>query len=307
MFWRGWFRRSSCKCGDEIREIRAELQAIRALLEQPLHPPSQASVPAAPSATRTESAQRPCEAQLMQGLNQLLNARKLHLNSHQQPLYHGPLDAEMYHLGFFMSQHYPVVANFLAELRATLDQPRTICFPLPSNISVEERSILTNVATRLYQLRILTQYRYDRARGQITAKVDVHPELRNYLSGGWFEMGVFQAVHRRLARVPALLLRDVHLLCDGGGNCELDILIYLHNGDRRLILLECKSGVGGLKPEEIPQVRRAVSLLNLGIQRAAVVMPEMPAAHLADRWMQQTGASIISFAQLDTFLLGAVA
>lgn len=54
-------------------------------------------------------------------------------------------------------------------------------------------------------------------------------------------------------------------------------------------------------------MRRAVNLLNLGIQRAAVVLPETPAAHLADQWMQQTGASIIGFPQLETFLQQVIA
>lgn len=309
MFWRAWRKPADNRLGEEIREIREELRTVRALLErllnqQATHAPDPSP---APPVDRPMPSPRPDPEQLLTQLTQWLMARRLRMNSYLQNQYRGPMDEEMYHLGFFMSQHYPVVAAFLAELRATLSRPRRIYFPLPATISADELAILTNIATRLYRLRILYQYLYDRSRGQIMAWVDAHPESRNYLSGAWFEMGVFQAVRKKLGNAPALLLRDVQLNCDGGGNCELDILIYLHNGDRRLVLLECKSGAGGLKPEEVPQVRRAVNLLNLGIQRAAVVLPEPPAKHLADQWTQQTGASIIGFSQLDAFLQQALA
>ncbi|GBC93897.1 hypothetical protein HRbin15_02399 [bacterium HR15] len=54
-------------------------------------------------------------------------------------------------------------------------------------------------------------------------------------------------------------------------------------------------------------MRRAVNLLNLGIQRSAVVLPETPATHRINQWTQQTGASVIGFPQLDAFLQEALA
>lgn len=245
MFWRGWRKPADKRLEEEVHAIRAELQAIHKLLERLLDR-EQSPAPAAPLSSPADHpppSPRPDAEQMLAQLTRLLTARRLYLNSYLQVQHGSLLDEEMYHLGFFMSQHYAVVAPFLTELRATLSHPRPIYFPLPSTITADELSILTNVAVRLYRLRILDRYVYDRARGQIMASVDAHPESRNYLSGAWFEMGVFQAVRKKLGKAPALLLRDVHLLCDGGGRCELDILLYLPSGDRRLVLLECKSGL----------------------------------------------------------------
>ncbi len=325
-----WWRKRP-RFEEDIRGIREELGAIRQLLErllreQQLAPASEGHPIASPasdtellpqdsSTTATAPAAepslapniRPSETQMMQQLEQLLYARQLRLNRYIGEQFRGPLDQEMYHLGFFMSQHYALVADFLAELRATLAQPSTICFPI-HNCSDEELTVLTNVATRLYRLRILHYYLYDRANGRIKACVDRQPESRHYLAGAWFEMGVFEAVRRwrkALTNIPALLLRDAQLNGSGGGSCELDILIYLLNGSWRLILLECKSAPS-LKPEDIQQVRRAVRLLNLSIRQAAVVMPEPPPDHLIDGWVQQTGASIIGFQEIERFLTQAI-
>jgi hypothetical protein len=315
-----WWRKRQ-RLEEAIQGIREELRAIRELLEQQLlssqsapsdtQPllPDRAATPAALTASTpsTSRSERLSETQMMQQLEHLLRARQLRLNRYLEVQSRGPLDEEMYHLGFFMSQRYALIADFLAELRATLAQPRTICFPL-HNCSDEELAVLTNVATRLYRLRILGDYLYDRTHGQIKACVDRLPESRNYLAGAWFEMGVFEAVRRwrkTLTDTPVLLLRDTQLNGSGGGGCELDILIYLPHSAPRLILLECKSA-SSLKPEDIQQVRRAVGLLNLGMQQAAVVMPEPPADHLVDSWVQQTGASIIGFPEIDRFLSACV-
>jgi hypothetical protein len=326
-----WWRKRR-RVEEDIHGIREELRAIRELLErlllqQPSAPPSENRSVASsasdaellpPDRSTTPTALtastpvptlriRPSETQMVQQLEQLLRARQLQLSRYLVVQPRGPLDEEMYHLGFFMSQHYALVAHFLAELRATLAQPYTICFPL-HNCSEEELTALTNVATRLYRLRILHYYLYDRAHGQIRACVDRQPESRNYLAGAWFEMGVFEAVRRwrkTQTEIHALLLRDAQLNGSGGGSCELDILIYLPNHLRRLILLECKSA-SNLKSEDIQQVRRAATLLNLGIRQAAVVMPEPPPDHLIDGWVQQTGASIIGFQEIERFLTQAI-
>ncbi len=317
---------------EDIRSIREELRAIRELLERQLQqaqsapssenrsgvspvsdaellPTGRSTTPTALTASTSSPTLRirPSETQMVQQLEQLLRARQLQLSRYLVVQSRGPLDEEMYHLGFFMSQNYALVADFLAELRATLAQPYTICFPL-HNCSLEELTALTNVATRLYRLRILHHYLYDRANGQIKACVDRQPESRNYLAGAWFERGVFEAVRRwrrTQTEISALLLRDAQLNGSGGGSCELDILIYLPNHSRRLILLECKSA-SNLRPEDIQQVRRAAHLLNLSSRQAAVVMPEPPADHLVDNWVQQTGASIIGFQEIETFLTQAV-
>ncbi len=291
--------------GEELRAIRQLLERVLAPADEPKPQPGSAPAVAAPA---EPAPPRLSETQLLAQLTHLLGARRLQLSQYQQVQYQGPLDEEMYHLGMFMSEHYPIVAPFLAELRATLSQPRRIYSAL-QNDSPEDIATLTNIGTRLYRLRILYQYRYERAQKQIMAWVDASPESRNYLAGGWFEMGVYrmvQKVLRTLSSGQALVLRNVQLNGAGGGCCEVDILIYLHNGGRRLVLLECKSAPS-LTPEDISQIRRTVSLLNLSVQRAAVVFPMSPPDHCVDRWLQQTGANIIGFPQLELFLRKAVA
>jgi hypothetical protein len=325
-----WWRKRQ-RVEEDIQGIREELRAIRELLERLLHqqsapssedrspvssasdaallPTDRTTPPADPTASTPAPTLRirPSETQMVQQLEQLLRARQLQLSRYLVVQPRGPLDEEMYHLGFFMSQHYALLADFLAQLRATLARPSTICFPL-HNCSEEELTVLTNVGTRLYRLRVLHYYLYDRTHGQIQACVDRQPESRNYLAGAWFEMGVFEAVRRwrrTQTEIIALLLRDAQLNGSGGGGCELDILIYLPNHSRRLILLECKSAAN-LKPEDIQQVRRAATLLNLGIRQAAVVMPQPPPDHVIDGWVQQTGASIIGFQEVERFLTQAI-
>lgn len=108
-----WWRKRQ-RLEEAIQGIREELRAIRELLERQLLPsqsaPSdtqplltdRAATPAARTASTpsTSRSERLSETQMMQQLEHLLRARQLRLNRYLEVQSRGPLDEEMYHLGF---------------------------------------------------------------------------------------------------------------------------------------------------------------------------------------------------------------
>lgn len=330
-----WWRKQESekkKILEELGTIRQEIGHIRELLERILneglltlrHKAPQAT-PAEAESEQTTQAEpgsqeetfiealspppvaAPDPQTLVNELSERFRARRLNIERYL--LFDGgtPMEEEMYHTSFFIGLHYPVVEPWLSQLRSTLGHPQNIRYSL-NGASGDEISVMTNLGMRLYRLRMLGSYEYDRSRSELVAKVDSNPDSINYLSGGWFEMCVFQAVRNVLKSLnmdSALILRDVQLAATGGGHCQLDILIYSRNPTRRLVLLECKSA-SSLGGEDLQQVRRAVNLLNLSFQRAAVVMPVPPADHLQNQWVERTGASVIGFAHIQDFLSGAL-
>jgi len=344
MFWRKSHESEQKRLLEELSAIRQELGHIRELLERFLNEELITLLRKAPQATLSESEAesaavadahstgnalcgisnvREPESEvetvtksptpppmgtlspqtLVHELTNRLRSRQLSIERYLLVQGGTPMEEEMYHLSFFIGQHYASVEPWLSRLRATLSHPAKTHHHL-NGAFPDQISVMTNLGSRLYRLRMLSSYEYDRANSELVAKVDSNPDSINYLSGGWFEMCVFQAVRKILDSLnvgSSLILRDVQLAAQGGGHCQLDILIYFHNSARGLVLLECKSA-SSLESADLQQVRRAVSLLNLGFQRAAVVMPVPPADHLQNRWVEQTGASVIGFAHLQDFL-----
>ncbi|MCS6918241.1 MAG: hypothetical protein NZM28_00550 [Fimbriimonadales bacterium] len=189
----------------------------------------------------------------------------------------------------------------LQALRSTLHYPRRICLDL-SDRTAEELCVLADVANRLFKLYMLDYYRYDREARVMRLRVRRQPFVHNYLSGGWFEDYVAQASQKLLGDRSLLALRNVKLEAEGGAVCEVDLLLVTeYRGELCLAVLECKSA-GVLYEEDARQIRRRNSLLNLGMQRSAVVLPEAPSRECADRWLNKTGAQIIGCTQLEAFL-----
>ncbi|GIV09990.1 MAG: hypothetical protein KatS3mg019_2081 [Fimbriimonadales bacterium] len=212
---------------------------------------------------------------------------------------------ERMHLGYFIGRHYKVVKPLLQMLRASLQQPRLIEFSL-SHKTAEQIGVLTNIADRLHKLHMLSHYQYNRAERTIYLKVSRQPFAHNYLSGGWFEYYVAQASQKLLSNRALLALRNVKLGTAGGTNCEVDLLLVTqYRQDLCLAVLECKSA-NTLCPEDALQMRRRNSLLNVGMQRSAVVLPEEPSREFAQQWLDKTGAQIIGCTQLEAFLRSLV-
>lgn len=73
------------------------------------------------------------------------------------------------------------------------------------------------------------------------------------------------------------------------------------DGKARFAVLECQSA-NALYNEEPCQVKRRLSLLNLGMQRSAIVFPDTLSPAFADRWLSETGTQVIGRKQLEKFL-----
>lgn len=217
----------------------------------------------------------------------------------QQPS--NPVDRERRHLARFMVEHYTLIEPILVQMRSTLARPQKMHYSLV-HYGANQLGIITGVGSRLYQLYILDYYQYLRNPRCMKFRARKQPFAQNFLSGQWFEMGLAGLVDKRLHAYPHLVLRNARFRTEKGGNFEVDILIGLWiNNELRLAVLECKSA-GTLNSEEIGQVRRVASLLNLGHSRCAVVFPKVEGISQAHYWCQQTGADMISLGSLPRFL-----
>lgn len=208
---------------------------------------------------------------------------------------------ERMHLSYFMGRHYAIIRPLLRDLRATLQRPRHLCFDL-SKKSSEEIGVWTGICDRLFKLYMLDFYRYNRNDRVVYLRVRRQPYVHNYLSGGWFEYYVAQASQKLLGDRSLLALRNVKLEAEGGAVCEVDLLLvteYQH--ELSLAVVECKSAET-LCDEDARQIRRRNSLLNVGMQRSAVVLPEEPSPEFAERWLSDTGSQVIGCTQLEMFL-----
>ncbi len=208
------------------------------------------------------------------------------------------------HLAYFMGQHYAITEVMLEELRATLQCPRPVLVDV-AGLPEQAISVLTNTGKRLYDLYMLQAYEYHRRERFMRLKVRPHPFVHNYLSGGWFELYVAQEAQKLLGGRLLLAKRNVKLEAEGGAVCEADLILVVASasGEMRLAVLECKSA-NALYEDEPRQVKRLNNLLNLGMQRSAIVFPDPPSPAFADCWFQQTGSQVIGREQLAQFLRG---
>jgi len=292
---------------DYLKQILDELRAIRRLLEQ-----GGESVPAQDTPTPASAvppvvvASQPSELSVSAAEDYLcryLRGRDLTIIEADDLTPSNPTMRERMHLASFIGQHYATARRMLGELRATLQKPR------PVRISTEELTnrqicVLTNIATRLRDLYMLESYEYQRTKRQLVMKVRKQPYVHNYLSGGWFEWYVAQAVREILRANAPLVLRNVKLQTTSGILCEVDVLFVVQRSDGFDIgVLECKSA-NAIHDDELAQVRRMASLLNRGVQRTAVVMPDTPSPAFVEYWSQQVGAQFIGRNELEAFLRG---
>lgn len=292
---------------DYLKQILDELRAIRQLLEQggasvPVQDtptPERAAPPVAIVSQPSELSARAAEDYLCR----YLRGRDLTITEADDLTPSNPTMRERMHLAYFIGQHYAMARRMLGELRATLQHPRTI------RVNVEglrdaHLCTLTNIATRLYHLHMLESYEYARSRRQLVMKVRKQPYAHNYLSGGWFEWYVAQVVRKVLGAAAPLVLRNVKLQTTSDNLCEVDVLFVVHRGDGFDIgAIECKSA-NAIHDDELAQVKRMASLVNRGIHRTAVVMPDAPSPAFVDRWSEQVGAQFIGRNELEAFLRG---
>lgn len=289
-----------------LSQILDELRAIRSLLERQYgvsveNEPAQTAVcevRETPSASM-KPVYTPAHAEVY--LKRYLTGRRVKIVDAMDVKPENAVIRERMHLGYFMGRHYAIVRPLLQELRATLQRPRKICLDL-SNKTSEELCVLTSVADRLFKLYMLDFYRYNREERVMSLRVRRQPFVHNYLSGGWFEYYVAQASQKLLGNRSLLALRNVKLEAEGGAVCEVDLLLVTeYREELSLAVVECKSA-DTLYAEDARQIRRRNSLLNLGMQRSAVVMPEEPSPEFAERWLSETGAQVIGCTQLEAFL-----
>jgi len=294
---------------DYLQQILDELRAIRQLLEQggaSVHAqdtptPEQRTAPVAVVSQPSELLVRAAEDYLCR----YLKGRNLTMTEADDLTPSNPTMRERMHLAYFIGQHYATARQMLGELRATLQQPRTVRI---STKGLTDRQIctLTNIATRLHHLYMLASYEYTRSQRQLVMKVRKQPYVHNYLSGGWFEWYAAQVVRKVLGAAAPLVLRNVKLQTTSGILCEVDVLFVVQRGeDFDIGVIECKSA-NAIHDDEIAQVRRMASLLNRGLQRTAVVMPDTPSPAFVDRWSEQVGAQLIGRNELEAFLRGMV-
>ena len=294
---------------DYLKQILDELRAIRRLLEQ-----GGVSVPAQDTPTPASAvppvvvASQPSELSVSAAEDYLcryLRGRDLTIIEADDLTPSNPTMRERMHLAYFIGQHYATARRMLGELRATLQEPRTVRIST-AGLTAQQLCKLTNIATRLHQLYMLESYEYARSRRQLVMKVRKQPYVHNYLSGGWFEWYVAQAVRKILGANAPLVLRNVKLQTTSGILCEVDVLFVVkRSGDFDIGVLECKSA-NAIHNSELAQVRRMASLLNRGVQRTAVVMPDTPSPAFAENWSEQAGAQFIGRNELEAFLHGMI-
>lgn len=294
---------------DYLKQILDELRSIRRLLEQGgvsgQAPSAEVAEPQTPLAI---VAAQPSEAIVRAAkhfLCRYLDGRELTLVEADDLTPSNPTMRERMHLAYFIGQHYATARRMLGELRATLQEPRTVRIST-AGLADQQLCTLTNIATRLHQLYMLESYEYARPRRQLVMKVRKQPYVHNYLSGGWFEWYVAQAVRKILGANAPLVLRNVKLQTTSGILCEVDVLLVVQRGiDFDIGVLECKSA-NATHNSELAQVRRMASLLNRGVQRTAVVMPDTPSPAFAEHWSEQAGAQFIGRNELEAFLHGMI-
>ncbi len=289
-----------------LQQILDELRAIRRLLEQGGATPQEPS-PAEMSETRSTPQTRaalPTELSSLvaeQFLCRYLRGRELTLVEADDLTPSNPTIRERMHLAYFIGEHYALARGMLGELRATLQSPRTIILGT-QGLGERELCTLTNIATRLHNLHMLESYQYQRHSKRLVMRVRRQPYAHNYLSGEWFEWYVAQAVRKILDDQAPLVLRNVKLQTTSGILCEVDVLFVVQRGNELDIgVLECKSA-NAVYGDEFAQIKRMASLLNRGMLRTAVVMPDAPSPAFADQWTEQCGAQFIGRSALEPFL-----
>ncbi|MCX7924745.1 MAG: hypothetical protein N2554_02920 [Fimbriimonadales bacterium] len=296
-----------CKEGDLhslLGQILDELRAIRGLLEGRPAAPQQAKNSAAPALSAPPTDAAPTAQHAEAYLHRYLTGRQLRIVEAMSLEPENEVVRGRMQLAHFMGQHYALTQGMLEELRATLQCPRPVFVDL-AGMPEKAISVLTSTGKRLSDLYMLQVYEYHRKERCIRLKARRQPYVHNYLSGGWFEMYVAQEARKLLGARLLLAKRNVKLEAAGGAVCEADLLLVVADprGDLRLAVLECKSA-NALYDDEPRQVKRLNSLLNLGMQRSAVVFPDPPSPAFADRWFQETGSQVIGREQLAQFLQG---
>ncbi len=280
-----------------LREMSRQLDRLASQLERL---PMSASVPVQVS-QQVAGGFRPDPDSLTQKLKRYCEAWGVQLVEHapEQPL--NAVERERRHLARFMVEHYALLAPLLGLMRGTLASPRKLLRKV-ANLNSEQLGLVTNVLTRLHRLYMLDHYEYNRVERVVSFRVRKQPFAQNFLSGQWFEMGVAEQVKRLLNAHSHVLWRNARFQSPQGGCFEVDILIALWAGSEfRLAALECKSA-GMLTEEEVSQIRRMASVLNLGAARCAVVFPK-PVGEAQERlWFGQTGVSMECLVSLPAFL-----
>lgn len=283
-----------------LREISQQLNRLASQLER-LHEGSMPSAQTPQTALSIPDTFRPDAQFLTQKLMRFCEARGIDLVEHAPEQPTNAVERERRHLARFMVEHHGLLAPLLELMRGTLASPRTTSRKV-AHLDAEQLSIVTNFLTRLYQLYILDYYVYNRSERAVSFRVRKQPFAQNFLSGQWFEMGVAERVKRLLNSHPCVIFRNARFQSAQGGCFEVDILIALWAcGEFRLAALECKSA-GTLVEEELGQIRRVASVLNLSAARCAVVFPKPLSEAQAKLWFEQTGASMESLQSLSVFL-----
>lgn len=203
-------------------------------------------------------------------------------------------------LAMHMGTHYVHIAPLLQVIKRNMVIGKPISLSLKSHSEAAIASI-TNMCVQMYRLHLLASHRYERSPVKLLSITpSTSGAAQGYLSGGWLERYVLQAVlaaqaeaARRLGKPIALdCLLGVKIALPNGSKGELDLLFHV---DGEVYWVEAKSGDHNGFLDKYSSLRK---LLGINAERALVVLADVStedAAYLS-RAHKLSVLSIESFA-----------
>lgn len=180
-------------------------------------------------------------------------------------------------LAMHMGTHFIHIAPLMQIIKRNMATGKPISLSLKSHSEAAIASI-TNMCVQMYRLHMLSSHRYERSPVKLLSITpSTSGAAQGYLSGGWLERYVLQAVlaaqaeaARRLGKPVALdCLLGVKIALPNGSKGELDLLFHV---DGEVYWVEAKSGDHNGYLDKYSSLRK---LLGINAERALVVLSDV--------------------------------
>lgn len=214
------------KNSEENESLKARLLKLEKLIgTTPPEPPQ--------GGDKSDFLKKPESTQLRQYLEKL----NIQVLSSRQP---GSADAVMNKVALKLGNHYPYLAQLHQKMIQSISRKQNFSVNL-TNSSQPQIQQCTAFCKELQRLSFLSSYHYNNNSRTISGRVDLQPQIINFLNGLWFENFINIQLSELLsqAHLTYECLINPQLQFENGNKFELDFL-FLVNG--KILWVECKSG-----------------------------------------------------------------
>ena len=228
-----------------------------------------------------ENAGRTAELQAAAGLGdptevkKFLESRGIQIKSVKE---WGEEDRVPDRIALFMGKRYNYIKNLYSRIKKALNKKNFIRMDLKDR-RPEEIGSITQLCHDLHEIAFLTKYSYDTRWKNLTAEVNLAPDVINFFTGGWLErcvrLMVIKAVKSVSNSVPISCLQNVEIKLPDGQDFELDLIFKI--GDEHF-WFEAKTGD---YQKYIDKYSKMSDLLGLDCKHAYMVLTDIAPAGAA--------------------------